>query len=73
MSHQRDRVSDRYHRAVTNDAFRCTDTEAQFRLKLIPDHQKNGYSHWIGLQLRKNVLQFLRFQLSLSLEPWLWV
>ncbi|DBB17521.1 TPA: cytochrome c oxidase subunit 1 [Trebouxia sp. C0006] len=32
---------------------RCTDTEAQFRLKLIPDHQKNGYSHWIGLQLRK--------------------
>ncbi|DBA74854.1 TPA: cytochrome c oxidase subunit 1 [Trebouxia sp. C0005] len=32
---------------------RFTDSEAQFRLKLIPDHQKNGYSHWIGLQLRK--------------------
>lgn len=32
---------------------RFTDTEAQFSLKLIPDHQKNGYSHWIGLQLRK--------------------
>ncbi|DBA89443.1 TPA: hypothetical protein ACH3X1_004075 [Trebouxia sp. C0004] len=32
---------------------RCTNTDAQFRLQLIPDHQKNGYSHWIGLQLRK--------------------
>ena len=29
--------------------------EATFDLQLCPDHQKNGYSHWVGLIVHKGI------------------
>lgn len=51
-----------YNRRTLDAACRLTQEEATFTFRMIPEHQKNGYSHWIGLQLTKGAYAQLSSQ-----------